>query len=133
MIENNWWQLYRTAVFEINRTKLLDRVKAAEDAIRARASLGEQVSSEERNSIQDAVATLLVLRRELAQNPVARIKHRQNVWGKKMSVTPIEVCGKCAAEIDPTRRVDFTLTNGTRVCESCFVKETRRPKSDWPN
>lgn len=83
MIENNWWQLYRSAVFEINRANLLDRVKAAEDAIRARASLGEQVSSEERNSIQDAMATLLVLRRELAQNAVARIKHGQDVWGRK--------------------------------------------------
>jgi hypothetical protein len=133
MIENNWWQLYRTAVFEINRTKLLDRVKAAEDAIRARASLGELVSSEERDSIQDAMATLLILRRELAQSPVARIKHRQHVWGKNMGETPIEVCGKCDAEIDSTRRVDFTLTNGTRVCEPCFEKETRRPKSDWPN
>jgi len=42
-------------------------------------------------------------------------------------------CGKCSAEIDPARRVDFTLKNGTRVCESCFVRETRRPKTDWPN
>jgi recombinational DNA repair protein (RecF pathway) len=33
-------------------------------------------------------------------------------------------CGKCGAEIDPTRRVDFTLKDGTRVCESCFVKGT---------
>jgi hypothetical protein len=50
-----------------------------------------------------------------------------------MSEAPIEVCGKCDAEIDPTRRVDFTLKDGTRVCESCFVKETRRPKRDWLN
>jgi hypothetical protein len=50
-----------------------------------------------------------------------------------MSEIEIEVCGKCDTEIDPTRRVDFTLKNGTRVCESCFVKETRRPKTDWPN
>ena len=75
MIENNWWQLYRTAVFEINRSKLLDRVKAAEDAIRARALLGGQVSSDERISIQDAMAALLVMRRDLAQGPVAKIKH----------------------------------------------------------
>ena len=75
MIENNWWQLYRTAVFEINRSKLLDRVKAAEDAIRARALLGGQVSSDERISIQDAMAALLVMRRDLAQSPVASVKH----------------------------------------------------------
>jgi hypothetical protein len=79
MIENNWWQLYRAAVFEINRSKLLDRVKAAEDAIRARASLGGQVSSDERISIQDAMAALLVLRRDLAQSPAAKIKHHRDL------------------------------------------------------
>ena len=36
-------------------------------------------------------------------------------------------CGKCGAEIDASRRVDFTLKDGTRVCESCFVKETASP------
>jgi hypothetical protein len=75
MIENNWWRLYRAAVFEINRGKVLDRVKAAEAAIRARASLGGQVSTDERISIQDAMAALLVLRRDLAQSPVDKIKH----------------------------------------------------------
>jgi hypothetical protein len=37
-------------------------------------------------------------------------------------------CGKCGAEIDPNRRVDFTLKDGTRVCDSCFVKGTERPR-----
>jgi hypothetical protein len=74
MIENNWWELYRAAVLEIDRNKLRDRVMAAEDAIRARASLGGQVSSEERISIQDAMAALLVLRRELGHSLVD-IKH----------------------------------------------------------
>ena len=50
-----------------------------------------------------------------------------------MSEIQIEVCGKCDAKIEATRRVDFTLKDGTRVCESCFVKETPRPKRDWPN
>lgn len=36
-------------------------------------------------------------------------------------------CGKCEAEIDAGRRVDFTLKDGTRVCDSCFVKGTARP------
>jgi NMD protein affecting ribosome stability and mRNA decay len=36
-------------------------------------------------------------------------------------------CGKCGAEIDASRRVDFTLKNGMRVCESCFVKGTASP------
>jgi hypothetical protein len=33
-------------------------------------------------------------------------------------------CGKCGAEIDADRKVDFTLKGGTRVCDSCFVKGT---------
>jgi|HubBroStandDraft_1064217.scaffolds.fasta_scaffold13045_1 hypothetical protein len=70
MIENNWWELYGAAVLEIDRNKLRDRVEAAEDAIRARASLGGLVSSEERISIQEAMAALLVLRRELGHSQV---------------------------------------------------------------
>jgi NMD protein affecting ribosome stability and mRNA decay len=53
-----------------------------------------------------------------------------------MSESQIDVCGKCGAEIDATRRVDFTLKDGTRVCDICFVKETpraARPRNDWPN
>jgi len=74
MIEKNWWQLYRAAVFEIDRSKRLDRVKAAEDAIRSRASLVRKVSDEERIELQDAMAILLVMRRELAQSPVDKIQ-----------------------------------------------------------
>jgi recombinational DNA repair protein (RecF pathway) len=47
-----------------------------------------------------------------------------------MSETLTDVCGKCGAAIDSNRRVDFTLKDGTRVCDSCFVRETPRPKSD---
>jgi hypothetical protein len=50
-----------------------------------------------------------------------------------MRETQIEVCGKCSAEIEASRRVDCTLKHGTRVCESCFGKETPRYKSDWSN
>jgi hypothetical protein len=50
-----------------------------------------------------------------------------------MSETQVEVCGKCSAEIEPTRRVDFTLKDGTKVCESCFVSETPWPKNRGPN
>jgi hypothetical protein len=38
-----------------------------------------------------------------------------------------ERCGKCGAEIDATRRIDYTLKDGTRVCDSCFVRGTVRP------
>jgi NMD protein affecting ribosome stability and mRNA decay len=47
-----------------------------------------------------------------------------------------ELCEKCGTGIDPNRRVDFTLKDGTRVCESCFVKGTEKvaqKKSDWSN
>ena len=77
MINNNWWELYRAAVSEINPSTLLHRIKAAEDAIRARTSLGRQVSSGEQNSMQDAMAVLLVLRRGLAQHPVDKVEHHR--------------------------------------------------------
>ncbi len=54
----------------------------------------------------------------------------------EMSDFQTDLCGKCGAEIDPTRRVDFTLKDGTRVCDACFVKETpraTRSRSDWSN
>ena len=78
MIQNNWWELYRAAVLEIDRNKLRDRVVAAEDAIRARASLGGLVSSEEQVSIQDAMAALLVLRRELGHSRVDNKRHQRD-------------------------------------------------------
>jgi hypothetical protein len=37
-----------------------------------------------------------------------------------------EFCGKCEVEIDRDRVIDFTLKNGKRVCEQCFVRETPR-------
>jgi NMD protein affecting ribosome stability and mRNA decay len=44
-----------------------------------------------------------------------------------MAETTQDLCGKCGAEIDASRRVDFTLKDGTRVCDSCFVKGTASP------
>jgi hypothetical protein len=38
-----------------------------------------------------------------------------------------EFCGKCEVEIERERVIDFTLKNGKRVCEQCFVRETPRP------
>jgi|HubBroStandDraft_6_1064221.scaffolds.fasta_scaffold03422_2 hypothetical protein len=48
-------------------------------------------------------------------------------WEHFMAELNKDRCGKCGADIDPTRRVDFTLKDGTRVCDSCFVKGTKRP------
>jgi hypothetical protein len=64
MIEYPWWEPYKFAVLETNRNKLRDRVNAAEQAIRERASLNGQVSNEERIAIEDAMSALKMLRRE---------------------------------------------------------------------
>jgi hypothetical protein len=39
-----------------------------------------------------------------------------------------ELCWKCESEIDRERVIDFTLKNGKRVCEQCFVRETPWPE-----
>jgi hypothetical protein len=41
-----------------------------------------------------------------------------------------DICGKCGAEIEATRRIDYTLRDGTRVCDSCFVFVTESPTLD---
>jgi hypothetical protein len=33
-------------------------------------------------------------------------------------------CGKCGTVIDANRRIDYMLKDGTRVCDSCFVRGT---------
>jgi len=68
MTEYPWWEPYKFAVLETDRKKLKDRVDAAERAIRARASLNGQVSSDERIAIQDAMSALQMLRRESEQD-----------------------------------------------------------------
>ena len=55
-----------------------------------------------------------------------------NDWRPVYREARTEVCEKCDAEIDLTRRVDFTLKDGTRVCDSCFVKETPRHAGSRP-
>jgi hypothetical protein len=67
MFENNRRALYKAAVLEIDPVKLELRVKAVEDAIRARRSLDGQVSGEERAAMQEALASLGVLKIEWKQ------------------------------------------------------------------
>ena len=64
MTEYPWWEPYKFAVLETDRKKLKDRVIAAEQAIRARASLDGQVSNEERIAIEDAMSALRMLKKE---------------------------------------------------------------------
>jgi hypothetical protein len=67
LVENNWRELYKAAVLEIDPVKLELRVKAVEDAIRARQLLDGQVSSGERAEMKDALDSLGVLKIEWKQ------------------------------------------------------------------
>jgi hypothetical protein len=67
MFENNWRALYKAAVLEIDPVKLELRVKAVEDAIRARQSLDGRVSGEERAAMREALDSLGVLKIEWKQ------------------------------------------------------------------
>jgi hypothetical protein len=67
MVENNWRELYKAAVLETDPVKLELRVKAVEDAIRARQRQDSQVSEEERATMKDALDSLGVLRIEWKQ------------------------------------------------------------------
>ncbi len=60
---NNWRELYRAALLELDLDKLRDRVKTAEQAIRARTSLDGDIRNDERTAMQDAMSALNVLRR----------------------------------------------------------------------
>jgi hypothetical protein len=60
---NNWRDLYRAALFELDLSKLGERVKAAEEAIHARASLDGKIPSDERIALQDAMNALSLLKR----------------------------------------------------------------------
>ena len=62
MLETTWRDLYRAAILELERSLLKVRLKAAEDAINARAS-ATRASREERREMADALSTLHRLKR----------------------------------------------------------------------
>lgn len=64
MVESQWRDLYRAAILELDPKRLQARVKAAEDAINARASCEARVSRDERREINDALSTLRILKRK---------------------------------------------------------------------
>lgn len=68
MFEGNWRALYKAAVLETDPAKLELRVRAVEDAIRARQSLNGQVSSGERAEMKDTLDSLGVLKLEWAKH-----------------------------------------------------------------
>jgi hypothetical protein len=59
---NNWRELYRAALLEPDLSKLQERVKAAEEAIRARTSLDGKIFSDERVALQAAISALNALK-----------------------------------------------------------------------
>lgn len=67
MPEINWRDLYRAAILELDPAILTVRVKAAQDAIKARLADG-QIPREERIAIQDASSALNVLKRGRGQS-----------------------------------------------------------------
>jgi hypothetical protein len=67
MFENDWPTPYKAAVLETDPVQLEIRVKAVEDAIRARRSLDGQVSSRERAAMNEALDSLGVLKIEWKQ------------------------------------------------------------------
>jgi hypothetical protein len=67
---SQWRELFRAALLELDLDKLGERVNAAQEAIRARASLNGGVPSDERIAMQDATSALNVLKAALRQlNP----------------------------------------------------------------
>jgi hypothetical protein len=56
-----------------------------------------------------------------------------NKKGKYMVEPDQDRCGKCGAEIDASRRIDYTLKDGTRACDSCFVRGTVSPSRPGGN
>jgi hypothetical protein len=65
---SHWRELCRAALLELDLEKLAERVEAAEEAIRARASLNGGISSDERIAIQYAMSALHVLQAGVRQN-----------------------------------------------------------------
>jgi hypothetical protein len=136
MEDKRWQILYRTTVLESEREKLQAYVKAAENAINGcDAVLNGSIPWEERVAMGNALSVLKLLRKsksnaELVNSSTARTPKVE------MNETHADPCGECGAEIDSSRTVDFTRKDGTRVCDSCFMKETPPPtqhKRDWSN
>ena len=62
MFENNWRDLYRDAILELDVALLKIRLQIAEDAIKARA-FDTLVSREERKQMDDALSTIRRLKK----------------------------------------------------------------------
>jgi hypothetical protein len=64
MAESQWRDSYKAAMLELDPKQVQARVKAAEDAINARASAGARLPRDERRAMDDALSDLRVLKRK---------------------------------------------------------------------
>jgi hypothetical protein len=64
MVESKWRTLYKAAILELDPDEIQARVKAAEEAIHARASSGYRIARDERQAMDDALCTLRILKRK---------------------------------------------------------------------
>jgi hypothetical protein len=64
MVETQWRALYKAAILELDPKQLEARVKAAEDAISARAASEARITREERRAMDDALCVLRTLKRK---------------------------------------------------------------------
>ena len=64
MVESQWRTLYKAAILELDPNQVQARVKAAEEAIHARASSGSRIARDERQAMDDALCTLRILKRK---------------------------------------------------------------------
>jgi hypothetical protein len=62
MVESLWRALFKAAILELDPEQLQVRVKAAEEAINARASSDVPVSREERRAMDEASSALRLLK-----------------------------------------------------------------------
>jgi molecular chaperone DnaK (HSP70) len=136
MEEKHRGKLYQATVSVSERKKLQAYVKAAENAINGcDAVLNGSIPWEERVAMGNAL-TVLKLLRKIKSNAELLNSSTARTLKVEMSETHADPCGECGAEIDSSRTVDFTRKDGTRVCDSCFMKETSPPtqrKGDWSN
>ena len=129
-------KLFPTTVSVSEREKLQAYVKAAENAINGPdVVLNGCIPWEVRVAMGNALSVLKLLKRSHS-NPESLNSSTTRTLKVEISETHADPCGECGAEIDSSRTVDFTRKDGTRVCDSCFMKETPPPtqrKGDWSN
>jgi hypothetical protein len=63
---DQWWTLYRDAVLETDNSKILERIRVAEDAIEAFLSFSPRLTAEERLALEESRNRLATPKRERA-------------------------------------------------------------------